>query len=233
MFLKIAVLNNSGNVGKSTVCNSLLQPRLPESKVIKVETINTDGTLDEKISASEFIEISKLIDSSPCAIVDVGSSNIETFIKKLASYKGSQEDFDYFIVPVTPQNKQQMDTLVTIETILDLGVSLERIKIIFNMVESERSFEKQFMTTLGNKTFKSLNIKDYPIIHSSELFAYLYDMDKTIPSVLSDDRDFRTLMRESKTKEEIDQLSTDRAIKRLAVGVNEELNSAFKKLNIA
>ncbi|MCR8998723.1 hypothetical protein [Rahnella perminowiae] len=82
MFMKIAVLNNSGNVGKSTICNALLQPRLPESRVIKVETINTDGTLDEKVSANDFIEISRMIDSSPCAIVDVGSSNIETFFKK-------------------------------------------------------------------------------------------------------------------------------------------------------
>src|SRR5699024_8581823 len=102
----------------------------------------------------------------PCAIVDVGSSNIETFIKKLTSYKGSQEDFDYFIIPTTPQNKQQMDTLVTIETLLDLDVEPERIKVIFNMVESERSFDKQFSTILENKTFKSLKIKDLPIVHS-------------------------------------------------------------------
>lgn len=232
MFLKIAVLNNSGNVGKSTICNSLLQPRLEGSIVVKVETINTDGTLDEKISASDFIEISKLIDSSPCAIVDVGSSNIETFIKKLTSYKGSQEDFDYFIIPTTPQNKQQMDTLVTIETLLDLDVEPERIKVIFNMVESERSFDKQFSTILENKTFKSLKIKDLPIVHSSELFTYLYEMDKTLTSIVTDDRDFRALMRQSTDKQEIERLSTDRAIKRLATGVTEELDIAFKKLSI-
>lgn len=232
MFLKIAVLNNSGNVGKSTICNSLLQPRLEGSIVVKVETINTDGTLDEKISASDFIEISKLIDSSPCAIVDVGSSNIETFIKKLTSYKGSQEDFDYFIIPTTPQNKQQMDTLVTIETLLDLDVEPERIKVIFNMVESERSFEKQFSTILENKTFKSLKIKELPIVHSSELFTYLYEMDKTLTSIVTDDRDFRALMRQSTDKQEIEKLSTDRAIKRLATGVTEELDIAFKKLSI-
>ncbi|WP_282677470.1 StbB family protein [Serratia marcescens] len=232
MFLKIAVLNNSGNVGKSTICNSLLQPRLEGSIVVKVETINTDGTLDEKISASDFIEISKLIDSSPCAIVDVGSSNIETFIKKLTSYKGSQEDFDYFIIPTTPQNKQQMDTLVTIETLLDLDVEPERIKVIFNMVESERSFDKQFSTILENKTFKSLKIKDLPIVHSSELFTHLYEMDKTLNSIVTDDRDFRALMRQSTDKQEIERLSTDRAIKRLATGVTEELDIAFKKLSI-
>ncbi|WP_208952241.1 StbB family protein [Rahnella sp. ChDrAdgB13] len=232
MFMKIAVLNNSGNVGKSTICNALLQPRLPESRVIKVETINTDGTLDEKVSANDFIEISRMIDSSPCAIVDVGSSNIETFFKKMTTFKGSQEDFDYFIVPITPQNKQQMDSLVTIETLLDLDVEPSRIRVIFNMVDSDKSFEKQFSGVFENKTFKSLKIKDFPIINNTELFTHLHDIGKPLTSVLSDERDFRTLMRQSTDIKEIDQLSTDRALKRLATGVNEELDSAFTKLNL-
>lgn len=232
MHIKIAVINNSGNVGKSTICNSLLQPRLPNAKVIKVESINSDGTFDEKINANDFIEIYNQIDSSPCAIVDVGSSNIETFIKKLTSYKGSQEDFDYFIIPVTPQNKQQIDTLSTIETLLDLDVSHDRIKIIFNMVESERSFEKQFQNIFENKTFKSLKIKQYSIIHYSEIFTHLYDMNKTLTEILNDDRDFRIMMRQVEDKKTLDSLSTDRALKRLATGVNEELDAAFKSLNI-
>lgn len=45
MYLKIAVLNNSGNVGKSTICQTVLKPRLPESEIIRVETINSDGTM--------------------------------------------------------------------------------------------------------------------------------------------------------------------------------------------
>ncbi|MEA7619001.1 transcriptional regulator, partial [Salmonella enterica subsp. enterica serovar Virginia] len=46
MNIKIAVVNNSGNMGKSTICDSLLLPRLEGAKVVKVETINTDGTND-------------------------------------------------------------------------------------------------------------------------------------------------------------------------------------------
>ncbi|MCR8998722.1 hypothetical protein [Rahnella perminowiae] len=150
----------------------------------------------------------------------------------MTTFKGSQEDFDYFIVPITPQNKQQMDSLVTIETLLDLDVEPSRIRVIFNMVDSDKSFEKQFTGVFENKTFKSLKIKDFPIINNTELFTHLHDIGKPLTSVLSDDRDFRTLMRQSTDIKEIDLLSTDRALKRLATGVNEELDSAFTKLNL-
>lgn len=53
MYLKAAVLNNSGNVGKSTICQTLLKPRLDGAEIIKVETINSDGTNDSKLSAKE------------------------------------------------------------------------------------------------------------------------------------------------------------------------------------
>ncbi len=88
MYMKIAVLNNSGNVGKSTICQTLLKPRLENSEIIRVETINSDGTSDEKVSAREFDEILKRIDDAECTIIDVGSSNIEQFMVQMLEFKG-------------------------------------------------------------------------------------------------------------------------------------------------
>ena len=45
--MKIAVINFSGNVGKSTIARNLLAPRIPDAEVFAVETINSDGTEDE------------------------------------------------------------------------------------------------------------------------------------------------------------------------------------------
>ena len=87
MYLKLAIVNNSGNVGKSTICQTLLKPRLEGSEIIKVETLNTDGTNDEKLSAKEFDEIIKRIDDSECTIIDVGSSNIEQFLVQMNEYQ--------------------------------------------------------------------------------------------------------------------------------------------------
>ncbi|MCR4240564.1 transcriptional regulator, partial [Escherichia coli] len=121
MYLKIAVLNNSGNVGKSTICQTVLKPRLPESEIIRVETINSDGTNDERLSAKDYDEIIKRIDDVDCTIIDVGSSNIEQFMVQMQEYQGSHDLIDYFIVPVTVQDKQQRDSIATINNLLDMG----------------------------------------------------------------------------------------------------------------
>ncbi|MDI7934212.1 transcriptional regulator, partial [Salmonella enterica subsp. enterica serovar Kentucky] len=147
-------------------------------------------------------------------------------------FHGTQEDFDYFIVPVTPENKGQMDTLLTIGALLDLNVEPERIRVIFNKVDPGRAFDKQFSGILENQLFCSLKIKRYPIIRNTELFFHLNEMNKTLKEVLDDDRDFRKLMRECEDDDELEILSTERAIKRLATGVNEDLNMAFNLLDI-
>ena len=43
----IAVINKSGNSGKSMLTNQVLKTRITNSKVIAVETINDDGTDNE------------------------------------------------------------------------------------------------------------------------------------------------------------------------------------------
>lgn len=45
--MKIALLNFSGNVGKTTIATSLLMPRLPNTPYLAIETIN-DGAAGEK-----------------------------------------------------------------------------------------------------------------------------------------------------------------------------------------
>ncbi|EGT0914011.1 transcriptional regulator, partial [Salmonella enterica subsp. enterica serovar Newport] len=69
-------------------------------------------------------------------------------------------------------------------------------------------------------------------IRNTELFFHLNEMNKTLKEVLDDDRDFRKLMRECEDDDELEILSTERAIKRLATGVNEDLNMAFNLLDI-
>ncbi|MDA1379185.1 hypothetical protein PCI56_05650 [Plesiomonas shigelloides subsp. oncorhynchi] len=46
--MKVIVINFSGNVGKSIVAQHLLKPRIDNSVVIAVESINFDGSQDEK-----------------------------------------------------------------------------------------------------------------------------------------------------------------------------------------
>lgn len=233
MYLKIAVLNNSGNVGKSTICQTLLKPRLDNCEIIRVETINTDGTTDEKLSAKEFDEIIKRIDDVDCTIIDIGSSNIENFMIQMNEYQGSHDLIDYFIVPVTAQDKQQRDSVATIYNLLDMGIDESRIKIVYNFAEKDIDIEKQFSIFLSDKTCKKIATKNTPTIYHSNIFNLLTKSGLKYDDVYNDDRDFRSLIRSAGSKEERQELSNYRAVKMLMNGFNSDLDIAFDALKLS
>ena len=59
--MKIAVINFSGNVGKSTVARHLLAPRMNNAQVIAVESLNSDGTEGEAIKGKQFGQLSEAL----------------------------------------------------------------------------------------------------------------------------------------------------------------------------
>ncbi|EGH9360854.1 transcriptional regulator [Salmonella enterica] len=232
MYIKLAIVNNSGNVGKSTIASTLLKPRLEGSEIIKVETINSDGTTDTKLSAREFDEIIKRIDDVDCTIIDVGSSNIEQFLVQMAEYKGSHDLIDYFIVPVVKETKQQEDSIQTIQSLLDMGVSEERFKVIFNQADKDTPIEKQYSIFLSDKTCKALVGLTPPVVYHNNIFNILTKMGLKYDDVYNDDRDFRTLIRAAASKEEREELSNRRTVKMLMDGFNTDLDTAFKNLSL-
>lgn len=233
MYLKAAILNNSGNVGKSTICQAMLKPRLEDAEIIKVETINSDGTNDSKLSAKEFDEVLKRIDDSDCTLIDVGASNIEQFMIQMLEFQGSHELIDFFIVPVTPQDKQQRDSIATINNLLDMGIEEERIKVIFNMAEKDLDIGKQFAIFLANKTCKKIAGSNYSIVYHNNIFTILTKAKLKYDDVYNDDRDFRSLIRAAASKEERQELSELRTVKMLMNGFNSDLDIAFQNLELA
>lgn len=233
MYLKIAVLNNSGNVGKSTICQTLLKPRLEGSEIIRVETINTDGTTDDKLSAKEYDEIIKRIDDVDCTIIDVGSSNIEQFMVQMNEYQGSHDLIDYFIIPVTVQDKQQRDSIATVYNLLDMGVDDSKIKIVYNFAEKDVSIEKQFSVFLSDKVCKKIATKNIAVVYHSNIFSLLTKLGLKYEDVYNDDRDFKTLIRSASSKEERQELSNSRAVKMLMNGFNSDLDIAFDNLKLS
>lgn len=233
MFLKAVILNNSGNVGKSTLCQAMLKPRLEGAEIIKVETINTDGTTDSKLSAKEFDEILKRIDDSDCSLIDVGASNIEQFMVQMVEFQGSHELIDFFIIPVTPQEKQQTDSVATIKSLLVLGVEKNRIRVVFNLAEKDIPIERQFSIFLANEICKEIVGATPAVVYHNNIFNILTKSGLKYDEVYNDDRDFRTLIRNAETKEARQELSNLRTVKMLMNGFNSDLDIAFSNLGIA
>lgn len=153
--MKIVVMNNSGNVGKTTVVQQMLKPRFPTSEIIRVETLNDDGeSTGQKLGANEFDEIFESILINDNVIVDIGASNIESFSRKLEKeFNHAHVFIDYFIIPVTPEDKQQTDTVATFNSLTQMGVDPEKIKIVFNRQNPSIDFYKQFKKTIDMLPF--------------------------------------------------------------------------------
>src|SRR5699024_11059664 len=128
--LKIAVLNYAGGVGKTTVVNNLLKPRMADTPVIAIETINDDGGDTQfKIKGKEYGMLQDELLMNDRLIVDIGASNIEETMRMMGQYKGSHEDFSYFVLPVVPDGKEQIDTASAITALLKMGVPAKKIKV--------------------------------------------------------------------------------------------------------
>ena len=83
------------------------------------------------------------------------------------------------------------------------------------------------------KSFSEIEIGNYPVIYETPVFSFLTKIGKTFSDVLSDDRDFRELLKAATTKEERAEISDQRSVKRLVMGVNDTLDVAFSNLSIA
>lgn len=229
--MKIGVINFSGNVGKSTVARHLLAPRMNNAQIISVESINSDGTEEDAVRGKQFGDLIEALALMDNVVVDIGASNVEDFISRMAQYRGSHEDFDYFVIPTVGKQKQQRDTISTIDALTDLGIPAKKIRVVFNMVEiedaPERVFSGIFEYAAAEKTF---TLRPDAVIHMNDIYGKLRGSEQTIADILNDPADLKEQLKTAKDADEKLRISRQIGVKRLAAGVTEELNAVFKAL---
>jgi hypothetical protein len=229
--MKIAVINFSGNVGKSTVARHLLAPRMNGAPVIPVESINSDGTEDETIRGRQFGELQEALLLMEDAVVDIGASNVEDFVGLMKQYKGSHEDFDYFVVPTVPKNKQQRDTISTIDALAEIGVPAKKIRLVFNMVELDEHPERVFTGLIEyHAAAKTFTLRRDAVIHTNDIYAKIKHAEQGIMDILNDPTDYKEKIKTATDPAEKLHYAQRVGIKRLAAGVVEELDAVFKTL---
>lgn len=227
------IINNSGNTGKSTIADNLLSPRMGDAKIVRIETINVhEGDADENMTGKQYgdlVDGAALFDD---LVVDVGSSNVEVFQRLMNQYKGSHNIWDYFVVPVVPSDKQIKDTIATIETLSSSGIPANKIRLLFNKVESEDvDLEKAFAPIFNYyNAEKKFTLNRDAVVYEHEFFSRARDQGKTIKDILGDDTDYNTLIKSSETPEDKLMYSRKRALIWLASELNEKLDTAYKAL---
>jgi MinD-like ATPase involved in chromosome partitioning or flagellar assembly len=227
--MKIVVLNYSGNVGKSTISQTLLAPRIP-APVYAVETINSDGTDTHGIKGKEFAQLHEELLAESAAVVDVGSSNVEPALMEMRKYPGWADDYDYFVVPVTPVKKQQRDTISTIEGLSQLGVPASKIRLVFNMVESDDNPESVFGPIFEFAKTGQFVLNTACVIRVNEVYARAAAAGTRVLDLASDETDYKAILAESKSQREKLKASMGLQNHRLAIGVTRDLDLVFAAL---
>lgn len=231
--MKVAVINFSGNVGKTTVAGHLLKPRMAEAPIFSIESLNIDASADglevEKMKGKRFGDLQEQLMRLSHAIIDVGASNVEEFLKLMQQYDGSHEEFDFFVVPVVKEKKQQGDTVNTIRALAALGIPKSRIRLIFNKVEVDESVEDEFSALFGLAELeKSFTLRKDAVIYSNEVFERLKAVGKSLGELTADETDYRAKLRESSDEDEKELCVRMISLKRLATTANRNLDDAFK-----
>jgi len=202
--MKITLINNSGNVGKTTIAREVLGINMPNAVIIEVETHNTGNAKYEKvfkeyykINATDIEDLyTKLVENEDI-VLDIGASNILDFLKQLEQFAGLESLIDMFLVPVTKDAKQLQDTLKTINILLKLGINPSKIIVIANRVNPSE-FERDFKILLNASKALGFRFNKNLAIRETNLLKDLELLEKTLDEVVNDTTDYRQKIVETK-----------------------------------
>ncbi|WP_440030500.1 StbB family protein, partial [Chromobacterium amazonense] len=187
--MNIAIINFSGNVGKSTIAKHLLAPRL-QAPIIAIESINAGNENEEgahfRFRGNEFDHFQATLMRQDRAIIDIGASNVEDFMRLMNQYVDSHGEFDLFVVPVVPEKKQQFDTVNTIESLKSLGIPPEKIVTVFNKVDVNQleNLESLFSIVFGfYHASQAFRCEKEAVIVNNDIFETIRHLNKSVDDI--------------------------------------------------
>ncbi len=231
--MKIAVINFSGNVGKTTVARHLLLPRIEGAELIAVESLNADESQGQALRGRQFGELQEYLQTVDNVVVDIGASNVEDLLGLMHRYRGSHEDFDCFIVPTVPALKQQQDTIATLVELAELGVARSRLKLVFNMIEDDDDVTHTFDHLLTFIAQQSIAEADLACrLGKNEIYGRIKDSGAELSALMRDETDYKSLIVRAQSTADKLTLAQRLATRRLACGVVPELDACFAALEL-
>lgn len=200
--MKIATVNYCGTVGKTTIAANLLIPRLKGDTVFSIESINgdmsTNGVKSNKLRGDKFSKFYDEIVLEDDAVVDIGASNVESFLNQMITYDGGFDLIDLYIIPVVSGEKEKKESIQTAITLIDIGISPKNIRFILNRagVDYEDDFKEIFNAAKKLK----IHLNDEYVIRENDLFRLLEKSNRTILDAINDKEDHKIKAKSLKIK---------------------------------
>ncbi|WFG00236.1 hypothetical protein [Aeromonas caviae] len=194
--LKVAVVSKSGGIGKTTLSTHVLHAKMPRATFFSMEDINRGaesfGVDITKIDSDGFQKMLNNMFLEDACIIDVGASNIRYFLDGLKIYRGSCDEIDYFVVPLTSESRYQEEAIQTILALRSLGVPDSRIRPIFNMVKESRYDQDEFRLFLNFlKSDTTITMHKDCVLFDNPGIETMSRKGLTITKVLEDPRDYK------------------------------------------
>lgn len=216
---RIAVINSSGNTGKSLVSNYMLRPNMDFQRHYVINNISMySKTYSDEIilSGENFNEALNALSNLDSAIVDISADNTEYAIDIMKHSSNSHEVFNYFLVPVVEGVKELEDSLNTIKALLKLGVLPNSIKVIFNDTKSTENIDDKFEYLLSHLDELKISYDINAAIEHNIFYRKLSELDISLSELLSIPIDekknrkeyLRTKKNPERTEEEYAELQT-------------------------
>lgn len=233
--MKVAILNYTGTVGKTTIAAHLLSPRMNSAPIFAIESINETaaglGVDVEKMNGDKFRSLFKKIMLEDDAIIDIGASNIEDFMNNMIKFDDSHEEFDFFIIPVTSGTKEQKESIQMLNLLASIGIPADKIKVVFNRVDSDIDDEFPFIIARHKKE-KSFTLNKECAIFENEIFDALSIKGLTVDALLADTTDYKALLKNNKeaSAKERNTWADMFGLKSLAKSVKRNLDDVYANL---
>lgn len=248
---RIAIINYSGNTGKSLASNYLLRPYmcLQSHYVISNMTMYNKTYSDEILLLGEnFDEVLKSLSNLDSAIVDIAAHNADCIINVMQNNSDSHKLFDYFLVPVVKGRKESEDSLNTIKALLKLGVPSNSIKVVFNNpnnIKYLNNIDNEFEYLLSHLDELKVSYDTSAFIEHSPLYSRLSELGISLSDLMSipieerkDRKEYLRIKssaeRSEKEAEELKVLAslitTQRCVQSSVQNLNNVYNLLFAKL---
>ena len=231
--MKVAVINFSGNVGKTTIARHLLAPRIGGAEVISIESINADDGQAAALRGSQFGELQEYLQTVDNVVVDIGASNVEDLLALMRKYRGSHEDFDYFVIPTVPALKQQQDTIATLAELARIGIPSTKMRLVFNQVEDDARISELFASLFAFiEQHQFAPASTLCKLGANEIYERVKGSGVDLAELVRDETDYKALIAKASGTVEKIALAQKLATRRLATGVLPELDACFAALQL-
>lgn len=228
---KVALIHNTGNVGKSFLGRELFYSRIQENGIyINVESHNSSSAKFEKvktetIDGDDFEALFPLMYRYDEYVIDVGVSQVIPFLRGISKAKDIFDDLDAIIVPTTYHNKIDDDTIKTLELLDELGFK-EKVRVILNSADELKKFNHFFKKAeeIGYQINKELRVLNYDVVNA------MGEDGMTAFELASDENDYKMMAKEAYKNGNVvegKELAELDYMKKFSIGIQKNMDTVY------